>query len=714
MTVTSGKLRVVLAAAALLAPAVVRAAEPQVASVTLNGLEIGLDRDSGGLVQLTYPATGVALRTAPGDGGILDVAYPVEGFIPMRLASRHSKARVEPMAEGKGFTIIYDPLGPSRTHCPLPAGKVIARVDIRAADDKRSVILTCSIENRSKGSIPQVLFPDLRGLRPFEGVQGTLLRMTNNVTAPFAGPPRPTEGAPFYGFQDGWRVFEYGGYYGPHVLRWIDVGGHKGGLSLFEKQWGGTNIPNLMLQRIEADPESLRLAWEHRVTIEPEKTWTSAEFWLTPHPGGWAKGIDVFRDYVRQVNPPRNPPRHIREGLGVQTLWLCQAIETDPKRVAFTYKDLVRAAEDAWAHGIDEMCLWGAIRGFQLPLVLEKNPGTREEFLEAVRAARKLGVHMTPFVSIALLTKPSLQPYGVTGVSPAWIYHPELIRCMDPYYQKSGYPVLGWEIAGAPLADSRYQADALRSFQSWIDAGVTSFGWDVVCSKDGTGAKTPLVGLLEKFRAAARAADPESVLCGELVPNGSLEYDNQLLDYLWCWVPFTEPEPLMAVLGAPRFGPTLEDHAIEVKKAFCAGLYMNLLPRKPDQPNGTALLSDKPELSAALKEVAPLRRQFLAWFAEGTPLGDSMLTAPVGAFVRGYQRGAGMLVIVLNPQQNEQDVQLEIDLGLWLPGGGRWNETVFDGHGRRVQAYTGEGARWTRSLKGMKPLGLAFVEIERL
>ena len=498
----------VLAAGILVAVSTAGADARGKTTIALNGLIVDVDEESGAVVGLSHPATGVILRARGGDGGLIDLAYPVECFVPMRLASRFSKARV--ITEADGVNIHYDPLGPSRTHCPLPDGMVKAAVTLRAAEDGRSVVLKCRIDNQSSAWIPQVLFPDLRGLRPFEGSEGTVLRLSNGSVRPFAGPPKPTAGAPFYAFEDGWRKFEYGGFYNPHVLRWLDLGGYRGGLSMFEKQWGGANVPDLLIQRVEVDPESLRLAWEHRVTIKPGENWTSPEYWLTPHSGGWAKGIEVFRDYVHQVNPPREPPRRIREGLGFQTIIMMQKLETDPKRVAFRFTDLPRVASDAKQHGIDQIAAWFVFQGFHVPLELHTLLGTRQEFLAGVRRAGELGVDIGPFVSISLLTKPSLQRYGIKNAAPRWIYHPEFVRPLDPYYQKRRYPVLGWEISGAPIANEQYQGDVLDSFKSWIDEGVTSWGWDVVCSKQADGTMGPVVGLLEKVRSMAREKDTQS------------------------------------------------------------------------------------------------------------------------------------------------------------------------------------------------------------
>ena len=51
-------------------------ASAEVVKVSLNGLEIGIDGDSGSVVSLRSPHTGEILAAAPDGAGLLDVAYP--------------------------------------------------------------------------------------------------------------------------------------------------------------------------------------------------------------------------------------------------------------------------------------------------------------------------------------------------------------------------------------------------------------------------------------------------------------------------------------------------------------------------------------------------------------------------------------------------------------------------------------------------------------
>src|SRR5262249_1200389 len=155
-------------------------------------------------------------------------------FIPLRLAARFSKAI--PSHEGEGVLISWDPLAPSRANLKMPEGRVMAQVSIRPASDRGSIILQARIVNNSKALIPQVIFPDLHGLKPFAGASATQLRFGAGTATPFTEDPIPPFSAQFY-VNSGWKEYPPAGYYGTNTLRWLDFGGYIGGLSVHERAW---------------------------------------------------------------------------------------------------------------------------------------------------------------------------------------------------------------------------------------------------------------------------------------------------------------------------------------------------------------------------------------------------------------------------------------------------------------------------------------------
>ena len=136
--------------------------------------------------------------------------------------------------------------------------------------------------------------------------------------------------------------------------------------------------------------------------------------WLTPHPGGWAKGIEVYRDYVEQVNPPRPLPKHIQNGLGFQTIWMTQQPEKEREKVYFRYTDIPRVARDALQYGLTELVpwFWNSVY-FTMPIRSSRLLGTEQELLQGIAQAKALGVtwrrssvftssSMTPWRDMAL------------------------------------------------------------------------------------------------------------------------------------------------------------------------------------------------------------------------------------------------------------------------------------------------------------------------
>src|SRR6185437_11470274 len=239
---------------ALLAASACSSATAETLDATFNGLRIGIDATTGSIVSLGSASTGTMLDARPDAAGVLDLAYPTQTFAPMRLASRFSKAQVT--RGPRELTIEWRALGASRPNLPLPSGTVRARVTIRAADDMRSVILSAHVENESDAPVPQILFPDLWGLKPFAGTQDTHLRLARKLVKPFAEPMGDPLASPWYALAAGdtrlaaspmaWKEYPAGGYYNDNALRWLDYGSWNGGLSIFQKKWGTYDWPNVM------------------------------------------------------------------------------------------------------------------------------------------------------------------------------------------------------------------------------------------------------------------------------------------------------------------------------------------------------------------------------------------------------------------------------------------------------------------------------------
>ena len=278
----------------------------------LCGVSLEFDVESGGLIGLEYDGVRM-LHASHETASLLDAAYPAYGFEPLRLGVCHSKG-TRVIKAGDTIEIVWNALGMSRPFAPK--GSVSAKVCLRPAGDGRSIVLTAYIDNRSEFAIPQVLFPDLCGLLPFAGEEGTELRTCGSVSKPFVDLKLSHDDGWWYACRYTWTEMQWGAYDKTMSARWMDLGSLKGGFSLFPKVWSWgeltdseTPVTGRVLLHLSQRDSTLRVMCEHQTTIEPGASWTSPEYVLTPHRHGWAKGIEPFRSWLHEnVQRPHRFP----------------------------------------------------------------------------------------------------------------------------------------------------------------------------------------------------------------------------------------------------------------------------------------------------------------------------------------------------------------------------------------------------------------------
>jgi hypothetical protein len=419
---------------------------------------------------------------------------------------------------------------------------------------------------------------------------------------------------------------------------------------------------------------ALRLMCQHPVTVAPGERWESGEFVLTPHRNGWAKGLEPYRDWVREHLKREYPvPKHVREGLGFRTAWMCQAQPNDPQDAVWRFRDLPDMAREAKDHGLDEMVLWATWHGFELPLPPPfPHLGTADELEAAVAECRRLGVNVAPFISVLQARRKTGAKYGLqvpeTG---GWTYHTELVPRFNPPY--AGL----YACAQVDTANPVWQEEVLAACKGLVDSGMPSIGWDQFWAVP----KEPnLLTLTSRIRALAKAKDPESTFCGEELWN--LEVDAVHLDYTWNWGGYLDCQAYTSTYPAPRRNMNVNRSPWEVKRAFLDNLYMNIFPARPEGINGSAHIADYPELSRALRECAALRRQFLGYFTDGTLIGNCLLTEWChGGVANAYVRPDRVLLLVMN-EGPERPITLAYDLAPWVtPGLSRFATAAYGSDG---------------------------------
>ncbi len=683
---------------------------PGVVKATLNGLDFVFDAQSGSILSMSYPATGTMLKTSRDSAGIVDLAFPVTEFEPLRLASRFSKnARI---TKSKGMvTIHWDELGASRSFVKYN-GKVSATVILKEEADGQSISMSCKIDNQSDRAVPQVVFPDFSGIVPFCGKEGTEFRTGGTAIKPFIDLV-PAENDNFYAVNGSTRWFHYGFVLDGKnlVIKWMDIGGRKGGLSIFAKNWGtNSGYSEGVFLKLSETTGKLRYMNTLNIDIPQDSSWQSAEFILTPHQHGWAKGIIPYRNYAKQNVKPLYPlPHHVRDGLGYQTLWMRNFFyPEDPQGTNFKFSDLPAVARESKEHGLDEMVLWGWWNEpFKLPLPPpNKFLGTEQEFINAVAECKKIGVNVAPFQSVMIAAgKERVSKYGLGPDIhyTEYNYDPEFLPLLNPRYALASKGAVM-----VPHSNLLWQKEVLGSSKRQIDLGIPSACWDQYFS---VGPGRHLDTIVTQIRKMAKEKDPQSTFSGEAGTNMENEYN--YLDYTWNWDydDGYDHRALISLLPAPRINVNIDKSVAEVKYGFSDNFYLNVYPRKPDGVNGSDFISNHPELSRALKQCARLRKQFLNYFVEGTFIADCILSkSSPDAHVSAYVLPKSILVIVIN-KNNQKEIRLESDIQPWLKSAtGRYKIKHYN-DGVLIKTTNISKPQWIQKTPAMKNLDICLYEL---
>ena len=705
------KLRRITIIAALCGCSLVAGEPKEPVRAELNGLRVVIDPSSGGLLELQYEGTKI-LEARPGSASLLDAAYPGYGFEPLRLGTRYSRdARVEVADEG--ISITWQTLGMSRAF--EPKGSVHATVQIRPAADGHSVTLKASIENQSELTIPQVLFPDLEGLQPFAGLEGTELRTCGGVQKPFRDLALPEDEGRWYASRRNWLTLKSGAYDKSMAARWLDLGSLKSGFSLFPKLWSwgpvtesGEPTSDRVLLHLSQVDRTLRLMCEHKALIRPGEKWSSPEYVLTTHRHGWAKGIEPFRAWVKENVQRSHPlPKHLRSTLGYRSVWMAQQYAVaDPagSTVVWKFRDLPGLADECRAHGLNEMViwLWGP---WEIPNQPSPELGTLEEFNRAIAKCRAKCVNVSLFVSVMTMLNPISAKYGQTDGGEDWGYHTDFIPMLRPYYGKA---------SRGSFADPNHpvwQADITASLLKMVERGWTSITWDQAMHKN---AAPNLETIFAKVRAAASEKDPEATFAGECLNN--LDLDSRWLDYTWNWALFDEHMDWRALVNAyptPRFNVNVGTSPRAVKQLFMDHLFLNVMPSKPEGINGSARITDYPELAQALTVCAKLHDQFQTYLEDGQLVGDNILSEPCReARVNGYILPGKTLILVLNTGTQPRSIAFTLDMMPWLTSpSGRYLITPYDESGRARAPHVEGQASWKETTPLLAPNELALFEV---
>ncbi|MFA5816175.1 MAG: hypothetical protein WC865_11195, partial [Bacteroidales bacterium] len=657
-------------------------------------------------LKMSYPGVGTIMDSKPDQAGMIDLAYPIKEFEVLRLASRFSQG-VQIAIYPDSVIIFWDRLGLSRANFKVE-GKVSATVKLVAATDGQSVIMTAKIINLSGTDVRQVIFPDFQGLLPFAGENGTFFRTGNFANLPFVELAKDDtkESTPFMIDAAFYSVQYVGSGMMKNkdmIVRWMDLGGLNGGVSLFPRRWGWDPQVPIRLRRSELEPK-LRIMCLNDTLVKQGESWQSGEWVLTPHLNGWAAGIGPYKAWVNQNYKRYYPmPKHVREGIGFRTVFMSQYQPADPRDAIFTFKDLPRLAAECKENGIDEMVIWAWCEAFTLPLPKPfAHLGTEQDMIDAVKECKKLGVNLVPFITVLQANPKTAPRYNlkVEG-NKGWTYHTELIPTRNPHYATYMSTVQ------AGPTNKLWQKDVLAGLKHLVDIGIPSFCWDQFYTTPDP--EPNMISLAKQIMDYAKKADPQSTFSGEELMN--FELDAGLLDYTWNWDGYMDRKVLTSTFPSPRINSCISSSPLAAKKAFADNLYMNIFPRKAESINGSDYISNYPDLSKALKQCAKLKKQFLPYFTEGDLVGDCLLNKPLnGVHACAYTLPDRAIMILISTSPLKQVVEFDVNLAPWVKStDGNYEVKQYDENGKLVST-TPANATWHGKSKSLEANEMTVLE----
>lgn len=670
---------------------------------SLNGAALTFSAEKGTLVSICHPGCGEILCQG---NSLVDVAWPVKyDFETMRAAAGGKlprSSRPEILFDGQCITVHFEQLAQNTITEDLDClkGGVEAWVTIEAADDSTSLLMRCRVKNHSQTAVRQVIFPDFDGLVPVAGEQ-TRFTSLGMSTRPFVElKDVPEHRMAFYAHNPivCGKFYHAGGYFDKDGMigRWYDFGGLQGGMSLYRKCWGwGPDNTNWMgtsdttWVKLNQNTGLLRIGSLHDCNLSQGEEYDSGYYVLTPHQGGWVQGIKPYKAWVLQNMHRAVPqPRRIKEMLGIRSSWITEQYPKDPDAVHFRYEDFPAIAADMLEHGLKEFSVWGWGTD-KMPYdadTLRLGAESMDSFCENVKKAQDMGIRIAPLVSLMSIWRNTVERYGLTlhSADAGWAQNLKAVPCFQTPYIEA-YCCHMIEDQTHPIWN-RDVRDALR----WLrdKTGISSIGWDqyLIQNKPGT-----LYDILEDFRKETYAMDPDAALSGE--STFYFEADINHLDYTWDWEywPGTgDCRAYIHVVPETRPNINVDNSPLQAKYCFMDNVLLNVCPSKPGGTNGSAMIADYPEFSAALKRCAALREQYLSYFADGMMLGDCVLAEDCyGVRVTAYRHAEEDRILLLAMMETEGEKTLKLDLSLYLPEEpGMVSIAVWDFDGNQLSVET--------------------------
>lgn len=667
-------------------------------AIEMRGGRIVLDPASGALLRAT--ATGGAEFIAGTQGrGLARIAAPLPDYPSHYVELGTHAAPALHRADG-GYKLIYERLQTRYADLAI-------RVEVDIESRPEGLVLRTRIHNGTDLRLPQVAFPQLLGLTPVGGIEGTRVRMSRGVIHPLRDLAMSPDDATFLDIPLQ-RYYGYGAF--ENSMKWLDFGAAPaGGLTLYGRD-PRYSAQGLLVERPGRTAETTELRWIHMPLIEPGEDWQSGDFVVLLHSGDWHAGARAFAEFARKTYR-YDAPQHIREALAIRSMWAAVRNADRPEGGIERIAELAGEVADP-ALGVAELVVWHWWRKNGLPLILDPRLGTEADLERVLAGCRELGVPVSLFVSHHLLRDTDETPpdwrhlnAALQPVQDDWTYGRDFL----PRWR---VPFMGTHamMRGSALAPG-WRQTALDAYAHLLELGAASICFDQFWSwfepnfsthrdarPDAEGDR--LLEFGRNAKALIRARNPDGTFSGEM----PTEMKVPVLDYTWEWRNAEELDddaPFRVVFPEVRLNGNVNEHPRGALYGFAEGGLINVMPGNMHSYR----LADCPELRRVLIELAALRRQFLKYFTSG----EFRHTEGVSAercLARAYSHGEDVLLVVVNPTDAQADISASVDPTAW---GGADVKRVATLTGQRGEALPCNGTSALRLTLG--PDSLVVLEL---
>ena len=266
---------------------------------------------------------------------------------------------------------------------------------IEARDD--TLLLTAEIRNGGSGSINELWFPMLSGLRSLgASPQETFLLYPESAGRRVADPVRAlsNRGQPVRGARLNWlREF----YPGRASMQWMGLYGSGGSLYVgsHDTSLQTTAVNAMLVSGAAAEDDSLSLGFIKYPFCKPGETWRSEPFVIVVHTGTWHADARRYRAFADTwQDHRRTKPGWVQDMVAMHDIVMLH----QHGRIRFRYDEIGTICDAAKSAGIDVVKLTGWAHGGhdnQVPDFLpSERLGGEHKLVENIKAARDSGARI--------------------------------------------------------------------------------------------------------------------------------------------------------------------------------------------------------------------------------------------------------------------------------------------------------------------------------